>query len=95
MTAAHWRTIARKLGLEDTTPGFTNSTARQHRDDDRECVIEVFGKWLENANGLPFASCFPKSWEGLHSLLVESELGEVAKKLYIALNAANSSVRRK
>ena len=57
-------------------------------------MIEVFGKWLENANGLPFASHFPKSWEGLHALLVESELGEVAEKLYIALDAANSSVRK-
>lgn len=94
MTAANWKTIARKLGLEDTVPGFTNSTAKQHRDDDRECVIQVFGKWLENANGLPYAKRYPKSWEGLHTLLVDSELGEVAKKLYTALSAANCNVRK-
>ena len=93
-TAGRWKTIARKLGLEDTTPGFTNSTAKHHRDIDSECVIEVFGKWLANASELPYAPRFPKSWEGLHTLLVESELGEVAKKLYIALDAPNCSVRK-
>ena len=92
--AGQWKTIARKLGLEDATPRFTTSTAKHHRDIDRECVIEVFRKWLENASGLPYASHFSKSWEGLHMLLVESELGEVAKKLYIALNAANCNVKK-
>ena len=53
LTAKEWRTIARNLGLEDETPGFINSLARRHRDDNGECVREVFGKWFENAVGLP------------------------------------------
>ena len=94
MTASSWRTIARKLGLEVKTPGCIDNIARRHFNDDNECVREVFGKWLENAIGLPNASRFPKSWEGLLNLLTESELGEVATTLRIALTVADSSVRR-
>ena len=94
MTAASWRMIARKLGLEVRTPGCIDNIARRHFNDNNECVREVFGKWLENAVGLPNASQFPKSWEGLLNLLTESELGEVATMLRIALTAADSSVRR-
>ena len=92
LTAKEWRTIARKLGLEDETPGFISGLARRHRDDDGECVREVFGKWLENAVGLPNASLYPKTWEGLCTLLDASNLGEVSKKIRKALDAADSSV---
>ena len=55
---------------------------------------DVFSKWFDNAVGLPNASQFPKSWEGLLNLLTESELGEVAKKLRVALTAGDSSAKK-
>ena len=94
-TAAHWRTIARKLGLEVETPGYIQNIAMRNFNDNNECVREVFGKWLENAIGLPNAERYPKSWEGLLNLLVDSDIGEVATTLRTALTAADSSVRRK
>ena len=94
-TAKNWKSIARKLGLEDESPGCINNTAQRHFNDDKECVREVFGKWLEDAVGLPNANQFPKSWEGLLNLLTKSQLGEVAKELRIALTAPDSSARRK
>ena len=94
-TAAHWRTIARKLGLEVETPGCIQNIAMRNFNDNNECVREVFGKWLENAIGLPNAERYPKSWEGLLNLLVDSDIGEVATTLRTALTAADSSVRRK
>ena len=94
MTAKEWRTIARKLGLEDETPGFINNLARRYRDDDEECVREVFSKWFDNAVGLPNASDYPLSWEGLLALLANSKLGQVAAKLRTALTAADCSVRK-
>ena len=90
-TAKNWKSIARKLGLEDESPGYIKNTAQRHFNDDQECVTEVFGKWLENAVGLPNADQFPKSWEGLLNLLNESELGEVAKELRTAIEAPDSS----
>ena len=93
-TAKNWKSIARKLGLEDESPGCIKNTAQRHFNDDNECVTEVFGKWLENAVGLPNADQFPKSWEGLLNLLNESELGEVAKELRTAIEAPDSSAMR-
>ena len=55
---------------------------------------DVFSEWLKNAVGLPNASKYPKSWKGLLNLLIESELGEVAKELCTALMAADSSAKR-
>ena len=95
MTASSWRTIARELGLEVRTPGCIENIARRHQyDDESECVRDVFSKWFDNAVGLPNASQFPKSWEGLLNLLTESELGEVAKKLRVALTAGDSSAKK-
>ena len=54
---------------------------------------EVFGKWLENAVGLPNAELYPKSWKGLYKLLVDSGIGEVATKLYTALSAVDSNAQ--
>ena len=54
-TAAHWRTIARNLGLEEVTPYCIENISRMKFNDNNECVREVFGKWLENAVGLPNA----------------------------------------
>ena len=93
-TAKNWKSIARKFGLEDESPGCINNTAQRHFNDDKGCVREVFGKWFENAVGLPNARQFPKSWEGLLNLLNVSELGEVTKELRIALTAPDSSARR-
>ena len=62
-------------------------TGWRHFYDDSECVRDVFGKWFKNAIGLPNGSQFPKSWEGLFNLLTESDLGEVAKELHVALIA--------
>ena len=86
--------IARNLGLEDEEPGCINEIAKRRSNSNIECVREVFGKWIENAVGLPNTDQFPKSWDGLLNLLNASELGEVAKELRTAIEAPDSSARR-
>ena len=94
-TAKKWMPIARSLGLEDEEPGCIDEIAKRRSNNNIECVREVFGRWLEDAVGLPNSDQFPKSWEGLLNLLTKSQLGEVAKELRIALTAPDSSARRK
>ena len=94
-TAKKWKLIARSLRLEDEEPGCIDEIAMRRFNNNIECVREVFGRWLEDAVGLPNADQFPKSWDGLLNLLTKSQLGEVAKELRIALAAPDSSATRK
>ena len=84
-----WRKIAELLGFE---PGDIESI-RRNKYDDGERVSCVFHRWFDNANKLPNASKYPKTWTGLIRLLSDSGLGDLADKLRKALSAPFSDVR--
>ena len=49
----------------------------------KACCIAVLNHWLQNASGK-----YPASWEGLCEILEDCELGQVAERLRVAVNAA-------
>ena len=81
--AHKWRQIATQLGLER---GEIESVDADNHTRYR-CITVVMGRWLENADDLPNASRYPKSWQGLINLLEDAELRDVAKELKRALNS--------
>ena len=61
--------------------------------DDRDRMDAVFLRWFDNANNLPNATRYPKSWTGLIQLLSDAGLGEVAEELCTALSSPQSNVK--
>ena len=88
--ASKWRDVAENLGFE---PGEIDSIGRSHFFNDGECVTDVFGRWLENANNLPNKQKYPKKWSGLIKLLSDSDLGQLSDEVKTALSASYSNVR--
>lgn len=84
-----WKNIAQCLGLE---PSEIQHIERD-KHDNHDRVVEVFLKWLENANQLPRHTKYPKKWSGLIRLLKDSELGQLAEDLQSALTAPVSDVK--
>ena len=84
-----WRQIATRLGFE---PGQISAIDSDHRQTFL-CITAVLGQWLENADRLPNARNYPKSWQGLINLLKDVELGEVAEELIKALSSQKNSVK--
>ena len=84
-----WRQIANLLGFE---PGEIKTVENNYHGDDSR-ITTVFRRWFENANNLPNASCYPKSWQGLINLLNDAELGKVAEELQQALKSPWNNVR--
>ena len=84
-----WEQIATLLGLDiGEIASFRRDCFNAH-----ERIIAVFGHWFDNARGLPSASRYPKSWQGLINLLEDTELREVAEELKRALSSPQNSVR--
>ena len=81
--AHKWRQIATVLGLER---GEIESVDADNRTRYR-CITVVMGRWLENADDLPIADRYPKSWQGLIRLLEDAELCDVSKELKRAINS--------
>ena len=88
--AAKWRDVADNLGFET---GEIDGIGRSHFFKNDECVTDVFGRWLENANNLPNKNKYPKKWSGLIRLLSDSDLGQLSEEVKIALSATTSNVR--
>ena len=83
--AAHkWKKLATKLGFGE---GEIASIEREKHERDIDCVRSVFGRWLENADGMKHRNKYPKSWDGLIALLGDSELTELANKVEAALKS--------
>ena len=61
--------------------------------DPEDCIRQVFVKWLDNAPQLPNYCQYPLTWRGLHNLLLDSDNGEAAVELKIALSSQFSTVR--
>ena len=53
----------------------------------------VFGQWLQNANGMKNAEMYPKSWKGLINLLIESDLADLANKVYNAIRSPQNEAK--
>ena len=75
--------MATQLGLEQ---GEIESVEADNHTRYR-CIAVVMRRWLENADDLPNASRYPKSWPGLISLLEDAELSDVAEELKRALDS--------
>ena len=80
--AHKWRQIATQLGLqqeeiESVDSDYCTNYCR---------ITVVLGRWLENARNLPNAIRYPKSWQGLISLLEDVKLYDVAEELRRALS---------
>ena len=85
-----WKQVAACLGFE---LGEIASIQKNYPFDDYNRVTVVLGEWFDNARGLPNASRYPKSWQGLINLLEDAELGEVAEDLKRALASPWNSMR--
>ena len=57
--------------------------AWSRRMDDKDCCHAMLCQWLDNP-----PDRYPATWEGLHDLLNDSELGQVATELRCALENA-------
>ena len=88
--APQWKTIANRLGLSSAViltiecPGMGK--------DFYTCLMEAFEHWRQNSSQLPNHSLFPNTWRGIYSLLQESDYGNLAGKLEIALKADISNI---
>ena len=85
-TAHKWRQIATRLGIE---PGEIESI-EENNPKNHSRLVAVMGQWFDNANNLPNASRYPKSWPGLINLLEDAGLGMVAEKLQLALSSLST-----
>ena len=81
--AQKWREIATQLGLQQEEIESINSDYCTSYC----CITIVLGQWLENARNLPNASRYPKSWQGLISLLEDTKLYDVVGELKRALSS--------
>ena len=61
--------------------------------DPEDCIRQVFVKWLDNAPQLPNYCQYPLTWRGLHNLLLDSDNGEAADELKVALSSQFNTVR--
>ena len=61
--------------------------------DPEDCIRQVFVKWLDNAPQLPNYHRYPLTWRGLHDLLLDSDNGEAAVELKIALSSQFNTVQ--
>lgn len=84
-----WNRIGRCLGfdeghIESIGDDCCNNYSR---------VCKVFQEWFENAGGLPNYKKYPKTWEGMIALLIDSALTELSDKLKKALEAPSSTLK--
>ena len=81
--AHKWREIATQLGLQqEEIESIDSDYCTSYC-----CITIVLGRWLENARNLPNASRYPKSWQGLISLLEDTKLYDVVGELKRALSS--------
>ena len=89
-SAPNWEKIATRLGL---SPARIEIIKSDHLGKKIDCVKAVYGDWLNNASGLPYAKKYPLSWPGLIKLLQASELTELAKEVRNAVQSLYNEVK--
>ena len=83
-----WKTVAAKLQLDWCLVCYPGQKKSQ-----QQCMIDVLKWWLENAEDHPNAYIYDNSWNGLYTLLCDSDLGVVAENLKRVLSSPVNSVR--
>ena len=78
------------LGLHRAVIQTIENPGSERGPEDRIC--QVFVKWLDNASQLPNYRQYPLTWRGLHNLLLDSDNGEAAVELKIALSSQFNTV---
>ena len=88
--AMKWKRVGEILGLHRALiQNIENPGSRKCPED---CIRQVFVKWLDNASQLPNYSLYPLTWRGLYNLLSDSEHGEAASELKVALSSQFNTV---
>ena len=59
-----------------------------------QCLRDVFTRWLDNADNMPFKKRFPSNWTGVYNLLLDSQHGTTAKDLKAAIKASYSDLHQ-
>ena len=91
-SAKHWKAIACRLGIEKERIKDIERQGNGQSQIDYH-IQSVLHIWLDNAVNLPNAKKYPKTWKGLITLLKDSNCGEVASKLSVALQSQYSNIR--
>ena len=89
--APEWRRVGQILGLPSAVIQSIENLGSGRSPED--CVFQVFVRWLENAPQLPSYSQYPLTWRGLYNLLQDSEHGEAASELKVALSSPFNTVQ--
>jgi hypothetical protein len=69
--AVYWRSIGKSLGIEDHKVEEISKRPR-HRD----CLRDVLLPWVFHSDELPKAKKYPVTWQGLFTLLIDSDPGD-------------------
>ena len=89
--APSWRKVGEILGLHRAVIQTIENPGSGR--DPEDCIRRVFVKWLDNAPRLPNYRQYPLTWRGLHNLLIDSDNGEAAVELKIALSSQFNTVQ--
>ena len=74
----YWNAIGMTLGIDS---GVLDSFRVDNFEESRR-LEAVFRHWIENADGLRCPADYPLSWTGLHTLLDDIGMSEVAKQYF-------------
>jgi hypothetical protein len=72
-----------EIGILVEIPHQQLEAWEREKRESKACCIAVLNHWLQNASGK-----YPVSWEGVCEILEDCELGQVAERLRVAVNAA-------
>ena len=79
--SSSWEKIAETLELQ---PLMFNSNPHS-RKPPQDCASDVFKWWLSHDTS------YDKTWTGLHQLLIDSNMRDLAERLDVAINSPTSS----
>ena len=88
--AMKWKRVGGILGLHRAV--IQNIEDPGSRKSPEDCIHQVFVKWFENASQLLNYRQYPLNWKGLYNLLLDSEHGEAARELKVALSSRFNTV---
>ena len=89
--APQWKKVGEILGIRETEIETIENSGSGR--DPKDCIRRVFANWLNNASQLSNYRQYPLTWRGLHNLLLDSDNGEAADELRIALSSQFNSVQ--
>ena len=81
---SHWRAVGEALGVDCIK-------LERGKSDDSERITAVFSNWIENACELPRSKDYPLTWQGLRTLLYDTEVAEIANQYFEFLDSIPQS----